>query len=76
MIKMDIKGATQRALSGGRQTLGRGKRPRLAISTEESADNPKEIAFFVESLRLGYQVACGDCAVSSYTVRPTVLLFQ
>lgn len=75
MIKMDIKGATQRALTGGRQTLAANK-PRLAISTEETVDNPKDIASFIESMRLGYRVECGTCSMESLRVHPDVLLFR
>jgi FkbM family methyltransferase len=75
MIKMDIKGATQRALSGGRRTLAANK-PRLAISTEEEEDNPKEVASFIDKMRLGYQVECGTCSLSSLMVHPDVLLFH
>ena len=75
MIKMDIKGATQRALTGGRQTLAANK-PRLAISTEETVDNPKDVASFIESMRLGYRVECGTCSMESLRVHPDVLLFR
>ena len=75
MIKMDIKGATERALTGGKQTLAASK-PRLAISTEETADNAKEIASFVEHMGLGYRVECGTCSMSEFMVHPDVLLFR
>ena len=75
IIKMDIKGATQRALTGGKLTLAKDK-PRLSISTEESVDNPTDIAAFVESMGLGYRVTCGTCSLSSMAVHPDVLLFR
>ena len=75
MIKMDIKGATQRALTGGKRTLAANK-PRLAISTEETVDNPKDVATFIESMRLGYRVECGTCSMESLRVHPDVLLFH
>jgi FkbM family methyltransferase len=75
MIKMDIKGATQRALTGGKGTLSRNK-PRIAISTEETEDNPKEVAAFIDAMGLGYRVQCGACSMDSLTVHPDVLLFR
>jgi hypothetical protein len=54
MIKMDIKGATERAFTGGKRPISRGKRSQLVIWTEESADNAKEIASFIDNLKLGY----------------------
>jgi len=75
MIKMDIKGATQRALTGGKGTLSRNK-PRIAISTEETEDNPKEVAAFIDAMGLGYRVQCGACSMDSLMVHPDVLLFR
>jgi FkbM family methyltransferase len=75
MIKMDIKGATQRALTGGKATLARNK-PRIAISTEETEDNPKEVAAFIDAMGLGYRVQCGTCSMDSMRVHPDVLLFR
>jgi FkbM family methyltransferase len=75
MIKMDIKGATQRALTGGKGTLTRNK-PRIAISTEETEDNPKDVAAFIDAMGLGYRVECGTCSMSSLMVHPDVLLFH
>jgi FkbM family methyltransferase len=75
MIKMDIKGATQRALTGGKRTLAANK-PRLAISTEETVDNPVDVASFIEGFGLGYRVECGTCSMDAYRVHPDVLLFR
>jgi hypothetical protein len=75
MIKMDIKGATERALTGGKQTLARNK-PRIAISTEETEDNPKDVASFIDAMGLGYRVECGTCSMDSMRVHPDVLLFH
>ncbi len=75
MIKMDIKGATERALTGGKQTLARNK-PRLAISTEETEDNPKDVAAFIDRMGLGYRVECGTCSMADLMVHPDVLLFH
>jgi len=75
MIKMDIKGATERALTGGKHTLARNK-PRIAISTEETEDNPKDVASFIDRMGLGYRVECGTCSMDSMRVHPDVLLFH
>lgn len=74
LIKMDIKGATVRALEGGRRTIAR-DHPRIAISTEEEADAPGQVIAAVR--RLGsYQQRCGICSINGlYSLNPDVLLF-
>jgi FkbM family methyltransferase len=74
VIKMDIKGATAKALFGAKGTLA--SRPRLAISTEELEDNPAEIRSTVLALQPSYRMACGVCSVSNLRVNPDVLLFR
>jgi FkbM family methyltransferase len=73
-IKMDIKGATQRALIGARGVLQ--TKPRLALSTEEKEDIPAEIRALVLRLQPAYTMACGICSVENYAVNPDTLLFR
>lgn len=73
-IKMDIKGATTRALSGAKGVLA--SRPRLALSTEELEDNPAEIRSAVLALQPSYRMACGICSVHELVVNADVLLFR
>jgi FkbM family methyltransferase len=76
LIKMDIKGATARALRGGRQSLLRDK-PRLVISTEEEIDSLEEITSVVESLGVGYLRECGSCSFrNGFEVFPDVVFFR
>lgn len=76
LIKMDIKGATVRALHGAEGTLRRGN-TRVVISTEEEQDDPRAIAAAFTNLGMGYRVECGLCAVSGdYKVHPGVLFFR
>ena len=76
LIKMDIKGATARALRGAEGTL-RKSQSRVVISTEEEQDDPKEIAATFNRLGMGYRVECGLCSVSGdYQVHPGVLFFR
>jgi FkbM family methyltransferase len=75
IIKMDIKGATKKALNGAKDVLA-ANRPRLAISTEELEDPPPAIREQVLSMGMGYQMACGICAVNGLKVNPDVLLFR
>lgn len=76
LIKMDIKGATARALRGAEGTLKR-SHSRVVISTEEEQDDPNEIAAIMNGLQAGYRTICGLCAVSpDYKVHPGVLFFQ
>jgi FkbM family methyltransferase len=74
-IKMDIKGATEKALAGGYRTL-RTYKPGLAISTEEDQDDPRMVAGAVERLGAGYKAACGSCVLSAGSVQPDVLFFR
>jgi FkbM family methyltransferase len=74
-IKMDIKGATMKALTGARETLK--SSPRLALSTEEQEDNPNEVHSLVMQLQPAYRMACGLCSVAAgLRVNPDVLLFR
>ena len=41
-----------------------------------AVDNPKDVASFIESMRLGYRVECGTCSMESLRVHPDVLLFR
>ncbi len=75
VIKMDIKGATVRALQGGSQTIA-ANRPRLAISTEELEDPPAAIKAAVISHMPSYKMACGVCSVNGLKVNADVLLFR
>ena len=76
LIKMDIKGATVRALQGGRQTILQYK-PRLVISTEEEIDSLEEITSVVESLGVGYRRECGSCSFrNGFEVFPDVVFFR
>ena len=74
-IKMDIKGATAKALLGAKKVLASAP-PRLALSTEELEDNPAEIRSVVLALQPSYQMACGLCSVNGMKVNPDVLLFR
>lgn len=76
LIKMDIKGATVKALRGAESTL-RKSHPRVVISTEEEQDDPQAIASIFAGLQMGYHAECGLCAVSpDYQVHPGVLFFR
>jgi FkbM family methyltransferase len=75
-IKMDIKGAVMKALEGSQLTLSKWK-PRMAISTEELPDNPRQIISFVSGLGLNYQVRCGICSLhGGLNVFPLVVFFD
>jgi len=73
-IKMDIKGAAEKALMGGHGILG-AFRPRLAISSEEDSDRPVAVSRAVEALGLGYHRSCGSCTLQNGSVSPDVLFF-
>jgi FkbM family methyltransferase len=74
VIKMDIKGAALRALTGGQQTLA-ADRPRVIISTEEDSDNPDELLTALESFSPGYRSACTSSSiVMGWSLSPDVLV--
>jgi FkbM family methyltransferase len=74
-IKMDIKGAVVKALTGAGQVLRR-DRPRLAISTEEKEDHPMEVSAALEGMKLGYRPACGICTLAGASISPDVVFFR
>jgi FkbM family methyltransferase len=73
-IKMDIEGAEQRALRGGRETLAK-YHPRLSLSSYHEPDDPAKIPLLVREGWNGYQMECGPCAEANFSVRPDVLYF-
>lgn len=77
VIKMDIKGAVERALRGGAKTLLR-YHPKLIIAADEQeADKPAQIKNLVEQLSPGYQLACLGCLVlDDWSVSPDVMLMS
>lgn len=75
-IKMDIKGSTGKALRGAKESLSKW-RPRLAVSTEEEPDDPKEVTALISGLGLGYRTYCGTCILrAGFNVVPVVLFFS
>jgi hypothetical protein len=74
-IKADVKGATERVLRGAVQVILR-DHPRIALSTEESADSSKSIAGLVHSIRPGYQMKCGPCLLDGKEIYTDVLFFR
>jgi len=74
-IKMDIKGAVVKALSGAAQVMQR-DHPRLAISTEENEDNPMEVSAALAGMKLGYRPACGSCTLAGASISPDVVFFR
>jgi FkbM family methyltransferase len=74
-IKADVKGATERLLSGAAGVIRR-DRPRLALSTEESVDDPASIAKRAMQIQPAYQMLCGACLLDQKTVYTDVLFFR
>ncbi|HYM11581.1 MAG TPA: FkbM family methyltransferase [Bryobacterales bacterium] len=74
VIKMDIKGATERALRGAAGTIQRFE-PLVVVSTEEKEDPPDLLVALMRRLQPRYRVRCGVCSVEGRVVHPDVLAF-
>lgn len=74
-IKADVKGSTERAIRGGAMVIGK-YHPRMAFSTEETADDPKAIAAVTRGLAPGYHMQCGPCLLDKKEVYTDVLFFR
>ena len=74
-IKMDIKGAVERALLGAADTLAQNK-PLIVIATEEDSDDPQTITELAKGLGLGYRAGCGTCYVDGTYLHPQVLFLE
>lgn len=74
-IKMDIEGAEQRALQGGKATLAK-FHPRMALAAYHVPSDPEKIPQLVRQAWSGYRMECGPCAEAKGYVRPDVLYFR
>lgn len=74
-IKADVKGATQRLLRGGAGVIRR-DRPRIAMSTEEAADDVASIARVAQVIVPGYQLKCGPCLLDQKQIYTDVLFLR
>ncbi|MFN0167406.1 MAG: FkbM family methyltransferase [Bryobacteraceae bacterium] len=74
-IKMDIEGAEQRAIKGGRDTIAK-FHPRLSLSAYHNPADPEMIPKLVREVWNGYRMECGPCADGGSFVRPDVLYFR
>ena len=77
VIKMDIKGAVERALQGAERTLLQ-DHPKLIIAADEQeADNPIRIKNLIDQLAPGYRLVCAGCQVlDDWSVSPDVMLMS
>jgi FkbM family methyltransferase len=74
-IKLDIEGAEPRALTGAKETLAKFK-PRISIAAYHQPDHPKVIPEIIRAARSDYQMQCGPCAETDFSIRPDVLYFK
>jgi len=74
-IKMDIEGAEQRALQGGRGTLEK-HQSAMALSAYHVPSDPERLPALVRAAWAGYRMDCGPCAEANGHVRPDVLYFH
>ena len=75
-IKMDIEGAEQRALKGGRETIAK-YHPTLSLSAYHVPSDPEMIPKLVHEAWPEYIMECGPCAeTEDGRIRPDVLYFR
>jgi len=74
-IKADVKGASERMLNGGAAVLRRDQ-PRIAISTEEPADDAPAIARLALAIEPAYEMKSGPCLLDSKDIYTDVLFFR
>lgn len=74
-VKMDIKGATAKALRGSTLAL-RKWHPTIVVSSEEDVDEPGVLVDVVKSIQPVYQVGCGACSLVGGVIHPDVLVFS
>lgn len=75
-IKMDVEGAERHALAGAAGILW-ADRPRLAIATENLADDQMAVPQAIRHLVGGYQASCAACMPSDTGVlRPDITFFR
>ncbi len=74
-IKADVKGATERLLRSGSGVIQR-YRPRIAVSTEEVADDALAISRLVPKIQPAYQMKCGPCLTDGRDIYTDVLFFR
>jgi FkbM family methyltransferase len=74
-IKADVKGATERLLHGAAAVIRR-DRPRIALSTEEVADDAPSIARVALAVQPAYEMKCGPCLLDGKEIYTDVLFFR
>jgi FkbM family methyltransferase len=75
LIKMDVKGATERGLRGAVAVIAR-HHPRLALSTEDPPEDPAALTRLLATLAPGYRHTCGPCILISGQIRTDVMFFD
>jgi FkbM family methyltransferase len=74
-IKADVKGATERLLRGASGAIRR-DRPRIAVSTEEVADDALAISRLARKIQPAYRMQCGPCLTDGTDIYTDVLFFR
>jgi len=75
IIKMDIKGATVRALVGAGKTIPR-FHPAIVLSTEEDGEDAAKLLELVRKIDSRYSLACTSCSLENWQIRPDVVVLQ
>lgn len=75
LVKMDVKGATSRALTGGKLMIAK-YHPHLALATEEPPEDPASLTAQVDQFKSGYKAICGPCFLIEKEVRTDVMFYQ
>ena len=75
LIKADVKGATEKGITGATATIQRWK-PRLVFSTEEPPEDPGSITRLVQKLNPGYKLRPGPCVYDGNEIRSEVVSYE
>lgn len=73
-IKLDIEGAEQNALQGGRNTIAK-DHPRMAICAYHTTTDAQKVPEVALAVWSGYRTGCGPCEEQDFRIIPQTLFF-
>jgi len=73
-IKLDIEGAEQNALQGGRGAISK-YHPRMAICAYHTTTDAQKVPEVARAVWSGYRTGCGPCEEQDFRIIPQTLFF-